>query len=67
MVNQSKGQVLDASIAELCDEFSDVFAEPKLPARRELDHRIDLLDESALPPRPRQYRLSRVEQAEVKK
>lgn len=62
---ETKPDVLDSSIAALCDEFSDIFTEPGKPVRRELDHRIDLLDESAKPPRQRQYRLSQVELAEV--
>ena len=31
----------------------------------DVDHRIDLHDETAKPPRPRQYRLSAAENAEV--
>ena len=59
----------DSGMAEayeqLCTEFQDVFQEPKMPPRRQFDHRIDRIDESAMPPRPRQYRLSQVKMAEV--
>ena len=38
-----------------------------MPPQREFDFRIDLVDEGAAPPPPRHYRLSQVEQAEVRK
>ena len=37
-----------------------------MPPRRQLDHAIDLIDESLPPPKHRQYRLSQAEHAEVK-
>lgn len=44
---------VEAQYAALCDEFSDVFAEPGLPPTRPLEHAIDLVDESAPPPKHR--------------
>ena len=38
-----------------------------MPPQREFDFCIDLMDEGAAPPPPRHYRLSQVEQAEVRK
>ena len=60
-----KEAAVQSDIAALCDEYADVFEQPGLPVRRDVDHRIDLHDESAKPPRPRQYRLSAAENAEV--
>ena len=56
---------MQSEIAALCDEYADVFEQPGLPVRCDGDHRIDLHDETAKPPRPRQYRLSAAENAEV--
>ena len=60
-----KEAAVQSEIAALCDEYADVFEQPGLPVRRDVDHRIDLHDETAQPPRPRQYRLSAAENAEV--
>ena len=60
-----KEAAVQSDIAVLCDEYADVFEQPGLPVRHDVDHRIDLHDESAKPPRPRQYRLSAAENAEV--
>ena len=46
-------ETVSADIAALCDEYQDVFEQPGLPVRQDVDHRIDLLDEAAKPPRPR--------------
>ena len=57
-------QQLDA----LYKEYVDVFMLPNgMSPQREFDFRIDLVDEGAAPPPPRHYRLSQVEQAEVRK
>ena len=37
-----------------------------MPPRQQLDHAIDLIDESLPPPKHWQYRLSQAEHAEVK-
>ena len=50
----------------ICEEFSDVFGEPGLPAERSIKHRIDLVPGS-VPPAQRQYRLSPAELAEVRR
>ena len=60
-----KEAAVQSEIAALCDEYADVFEQPGLPVHRDVDHRIDLHDETAKPPRPRQYRLSAAENAEV--
>ena len=60
-----KEAAVQSEIAMLCDEYADMFEQPGLPVRRDVDHRIDLHDESTKPPRPRQYRLSAAENAEV--
>ena len=44
---------LTSSIAGLCNEYQDVFGEPGVPPHRELDHRIDLVDEAQRPPKPK--------------
>ena len=51
----------------LFDEFSDVFVEPVFPPLDRITHDITLLDPDAQPPKPKQYRLSPAEQAEVHK
>ena len=52
----------------LCDKFSDVFSSLKgLPPPERVKHHIELLDESTPPPKPRQYRMSPAEMAEVKR
>ena len=60
-----KEAAVQSEIAALCDEYADVFEQPGLPVRRDIDHRIDLHDETTKPPRPRQYRLSAAENSEV--
>ena len=60
-----KEAAVQSEIAALCDEHADVFEQPGLPVHHDVDHRIDLHDETAKPPRPRQYRLSAAENAEV--
>ena len=61
----SKEAAVQSEIAVLCDEYADMFEHPGLPVRCEVDHRIDLHDETAKPPRPCQYCLSAAENAEV--
>jgi len=51
----------------VCDEYSDVFADPGLPPERHIKHAIKLHDEEAPPPKPRMYRMSQAELAEVRK
>ena len=60
-----KEAVVQSEIATLCDEYADVFEQPGLPVRRDIDHRIDLHNKSAKLARPCQYRLSAAENAEV--
>ena len=60
-----KEAAVQSEIAALCDEYADVFEQPGLPVHRDVDHRIDLHNETAKPPRPRQYHLSAAENAEV--
>ena len=60
-----KEAAVQSEIATLCDEYAEVFEKPGLPVCRDIDHRIDLHDKTAKPPRPRQYRLSAAENAEV--
>ena len=53
---------------KLCDEFADVFGSlTKLPPPGRVQHRIELLDEKSQPPRPRIYRMSPAEMAEVRR
>ena len=47
-------------------EYADVFEKPGPPVSRSVDHRIDLLDPAALPPKPRLYRMSDDELQAVK-
>ena len=60
-----KEGAVQSEIAALCDEYADVFEQPGLLVRCDVDHRIDLHDVTAKPPRPRQYCLSAAENAEV--
>ena len=60
-----KEAAVQSKIAALCDEYADVFEQPGLPVHHDIDHHIDLHDETAKPPRPRQYRLSAADNAEV--
>ena len=50
----------------LLSEYADVFEPPGPPVSRAIDHRIDLVDESAIPSKPRLYRMSKDELAAVK-
>jgi hypothetical protein len=61
-VNGGKGE-----FADLITEFSDVFSEPTKPFERDIKHRIDLIDELAMPPRRRVYRMSQPELAECRR
>ena len=59
VVNQVTGNgMVGAEYAALCNEYKDIFQEPGMPPRRQLDHAIDLIDEFLLPPKYQQYRLS---------
>ena len=60
-----KEAAVKSEIAALCDEYADVFEQPGLSVRHDIDHRIDLHNETAKSPRPCQYRLSAAENAEV--
>ena len=60
-----KEAAVQSEIAVLCNEYADMFEQPGLLVRHDVDHRIDLHDETAKPPRPHQYRLSAAENAEV--
>ena len=51
----------------LCEEFADVFERPGPAPDRPITHSIDLQDEAAAPPKPRLYRMSPAELAEVRK
>ena len=64
-LTDSKKAAVQSEIATLCDEYADVFEEPGLPVYHEMNHHIDLHDETAKPPRPCQYHLSAAENAEV--
>jgi hypothetical protein len=57
----------DTGVEEVLQEYADVFDEPKGPMTRDVSHRIDLVDETAPVPRPRTYRMSQAELAEVRK
>ena len=60
-----KEAAAQSEIAALCDEYADVFEQPGLAVHCDVDHRSDLHDETAKPPRPCQYCLSAAENAEV--
>ena len=60
-----KEAAVQSEIAALCDGYAEVFEQPGLLVCHDVDHCIDLHDETAKPPRPRQYRLSAAENAEV--
>ena len=60
-----KEAAVQSEIAALCDEYADVFEQPGLPVRRDVDPRIHLHDKTAKPPKRRQYHLSAAENAEV--
>ena len=48
VVNQATGVGIDMDYAAFCDECQDVFQEPGMPPRRQLDHAIGQVDESLL-------------------
>ena len=52
---------------KLCEQYADVFELPGVPPTRDITHSIDLVDEQAQPPRPRVYRMSPAELAEVRR
>ena len=58
--NETSGNVkqVDSQYTALCDEYANVFAEPREPVSQLLDNAIELVDEAALPPRRRQFWLS---------
>ena len=60
-----KEAAAQSEIAALCDEYADVFEQPGLPVHCDVDHRIDLHNKTAKPPRPHQYCLSAAENAKV--
>ena len=60
-----KEAAVQSEIATLCDGYADVFEQPGLPVCCDIDHCIDLCDETTKPPRPHQYHLSAAENAEV--
>jgi hypothetical protein len=60
-----KEAAVQSEIAALCDEYADVFQQPGLLVCHDVDHHLDLHDETAKPGRPHQYRLSAAENAEV--
>ena len=60
-----KEAAVQSEIAALCDEYADMFEQPGLLVHCDIDHHVDLHDETAKPPRPRQYCLSAAENAEV--
>ena len=58
MVKRMGENGFNSEYAALCDEFADVLEQPGLAPHRPLDQTIDLVDENALPPCHKQYRLS---------
>ena len=66
VANQATGAGVDVEYAALCNEYQDVFQEPGMPPYQQLDHAIDLIDESLPPPKHQQYRFSQAKHAEVK-
>ena len=56
-VNQVKGQAhVQAQYVQLCNKFQDMFhSKPGLPPCKQLDHAIDLINESLSPPKCQQY------------
>ena len=66
VVNQATGVGVDAEYAAFCDKYQDAFQEPGMPPCQPLDPAIDLIDETLLPPKHWQYRLSQAKYAGVK-
>ena len=66
VVNQATGVGVDVEYVALCDKYQDVFQDPCMPTCRQLDHAIDLIDESLPLPKHWLYRLSQAKHAEVK-
>ena len=60
-----KEAAVQSEIAALCDKYADMFEQPDLPVRHDVDHHIDLHDETAKPPGPHQCCLSAAENAAV--
>ena len=54
----TNGLATHSRLDRLTEEYADVFGDPQLPADRELQHRIELVNDRAPPFRHRQYRLS---------
>ena len=53
VVNYATGVGVDAEYAALCNQYQGVFQEPGMLPCRQLDHAIDLFDESLPPPKYR--------------
>ena len=66
VVNYATGKHVNVEYAALWNEYQDVFQEPGMPPYHQLDHSIDLIDKSLLPPNHQQYRLSQAEHVQVK-
>ena len=45
-----KEAAVQSEIAMLCDEYTDMFEQPGLPVRCDVDNHIDLHNETAKPP-----------------
>lgn len=54
-------------VEDVIAEYADVFKDPVGVEDRNVTHRIDLMDEMAPVPRPRIYRMSQAELAEVRR
>ena len=57
VVNQATEVGVNVEYAVLCDEYQNIFQEFNMPPHQQLDHAIDLIDESLPPPKHQQYRL----------
>ena len=60
-----KEAAVQSEIAALCDEYAAMFEQSGLLVCCDVDHHIDLHNETTKPPRPRQYRQSAAVNAEV--
>ena len=66
--DSAAGSAAPTRWSKLCDDYSDIFQSlTELPPKGRVQHRIELLDESAQPPRPRTYRMSPAEMSEVRR